>query len=80
MKIKYDLLYKSGAKDSIVQEDMTIEKAEKFHGLIFQALQHDNLSGYLTFGKDTAAYVVRVSSIDRVVITILGTGADNEKR
>lgn len=70
MKIKYNILYRSGQKDEIIQEG-TQEKIQEINDAVFQAFEHD-LCGVITFGdEETKGYFIRVSDVSRMSIKIL---------
>lgn len=75
MKMQYDLLYRNGREDSIVQEGSEKEIAD-VNEVIRQGIENDDVEGILTFGdgKGTGGYQVRLSSLDRVRVTVLDAG------
>ena len=80
MKIQYDVLYKNGQEDSIVQEDLSEKEVGAMDKVIRQGLENDDVNGILTFGQGHTGYFVRLSAVDRIKVTWLDAEVPDEKR
>jgi len=79
MKVKYEILYKSGHVD-VIEQEVSEEEVRGINETIVEGFQEE-ADGILTFGDgERKGYFVRLSAVERVSIEIIeeGMGADKK--